>query len=107
MKKIIFTFIVCSIFLNISTISAQQFGDNGIDKVEKTSTATTEKPSFRVVENKLYVSNMPNGVTVEIYNAVGAKVQSSVLTDGFVELNGITKGMYIVRIEKLTQKIIL
>ena len=55
----------------------------------------------------LLVKNVANGSTVEIYSAIGSKVQSSVLENGAVKLNNLSKGMYIVRIGKLTQKFML
>ena len=61
-----------------------------------------------VVSGKdLLVKNAIDGSTVEIYSAVGSKVQSSVLENGRINLNDLSKGMYVVRVGKLTQKIML
>lgn len=55
---------------------------------------------------KLLVKNTANGSNVEIFNALGAKVQTSQLVNGSVDLN-LSKGLYIVRIGKSTAKITL
>ncbi len=75
-------------------------------------TSSTSNPSANefnaIVSGKnLLVKNVANGSTVEIYSAIGSKVQSSVLENGAVKLNNLSKGMYIVRIGKLTQKFML
>lgn len=57
--------------------------------------------------NKLLVNNVANGSTIEIYSVLGAKVQSSKLMNGFVEINNLTKGLYVVRVGKDSQKIML
>ncbi|MEI7504928.1 MAG: carbohydrate binding domain-containing protein [Paludibacter sp.] len=51
----------------------------------------------------LVLDNVANGSSVEIFNALGAKVQSSQLVNGAVALN-LTKGLYVVRVGKSTQK---
>lgn len=66
------------------------------------------EPLQAVVSGKnLLVKNAIDGSTVEIYSAVGSKVQSSVLENGQINLNDLSKGMYVVRVGKLTQKIML
>jgi len=55
----------------------------------------------------LLVRNVADGSTVEIFNALGAKVQSSELVNSSVGINNLTKGMYIVRVGKNAQKIML
>jgi len=66
------------------------------------------EPLQAVVSGKnLLVKNATDGSTVEIYSAVGSKVQSSVLENGQINLNDLSKGMYVVRVGKLTQKIML
>ena len=54
----------------------------------------------------LQLSNVANGSAVEIFNALGAKVQSSQLVNGAVALN-LSKGLYVVRVAKNTQKFIV
>lgn len=55
----------------------------------------------------LLISNIAEGSTIEIYSALGSKVQSSSLENGKVSLNNLSKGMYVVRAGKLTQKFML
>lgn len=66
------------------------------------------EPLQAVVSGKdLLVKNATDGSIVEIYSAVGSKVQSSVLENGKINLNDLSKGMYVVRVGKLAQKIML
>lgn len=58
-------------------------------------------------KNLVFIGDESNGATVEIYSALGAKVQTSVIDNGRVELNNLQKGIYIVRLGKQTQKIVL
>jgi len=55
----------------------------------------------------LFVKNIANGSTVEIFSAIGTRVQTAVLENGKIELNNLQKGMYVVRVGKQTQKIML
>lgn len=72
-------------------------------------TATSlSTPSADILEvsmagNKLTVTNSPSS-TVEIFNTVGAKVQSVVLTNNSADLN-LGKGLYIVRVGGKSAKI--
>lgn len=74
-----------------------------------TSTTNPSSSSFKmhVDGRNLVVNNVADGSKVEIFSALGAKVQTSELTGGSVLLNNLSKGMYIVRVGKLTQKITL
>ncbi len=59
-----------------------------------------------VVSGKnLLLNNVANGSTVEIYSALGSKIQTSVIENGKVGLNNLTRGMYVVRVNNMTQKI--
>ncbi|MDD2994750.1 MAG: T9SS type A sorting domain-containing protein [Paludibacter sp.] len=60
-----------------------------------------------VVGNDLQIKNVANGATVEIFSALGSKVQTSVLENGKVSIDNLSKGMYIVRVGKSTQKFML
>jgi hypothetical protein len=53
----------------------------------------------------LLIKNIANGSTVEIYSALGSKIQTSVIENGKVSLNNLTRGMYVVRVNNMTQKI--
>jgi len=59
-----------------------------------------------VVSGKnLLLNNVANGSTVVIYSALGSKIQTSVIENGKVGLNNLTRGMYVVRVNNMTQKI--
>ncbi len=83
--------------------------DNMFFGEKTTSTNNPSSSSFKIhVDGKnLVVKNVAEGSKVEIFSALGAKVQTSELTGGSVILNNLSKGMYIVRVGKLTQKITL
>jgi len=59
-----------------------------------------------VVGKQLNVKNA-NTSTVEIYSALGAKVQTLQLVNGVADMSDFTKGLYIVRVGKQATKIIL
>lgn len=66
----------------------------------------TEQPNMYISNNMLVVENIEQGTIVEFYNALGAKVQTSVFDGNAIELNNLSKGVYIVRASKFSQKII-
>lgn len=72
-----------------------------------TKNLSTDKLHAIVSGKSLLISNIAEGSTIEIYSALGSKVQSSTLENGKVSLNNLSKGMYVVRAGKLTQKIML
>lgn len=81
-----------------------------VSLVEKTTGISNPKSnSFTafVSGKKLIISNAGSNSLVEIYSAIGSKVLTSQIVNGSVELNGLSKGMYIVRIGRNTQKIML
>lgn len=65
--------------------------------------------SFKAIVSgsDLVIKNVANGSTVEIFSALGNKVQTSVLENGKIELNNLSRGMYVVRVGKSTQKFML
>lgn len=64
-------------------------------------------PKFSVNGKALYIQNIENGTTIEIYSALGAKIQTINFTGNPVSLVNLNKGVYIVRAGKYTQKIML
>lgn len=87
--------------IRVATSWAALFTQSGLDDLSADALQA-------VVSGKdLLVKNAIDGSTVEIYSAVGSKVQSSVLENGRINLNDLSKGMYVVRVGKLTQKIML
>ena len=78
--------------------------------VEKTTGLSTPKAStleVLVSGKNLLVKNVVEGSTVEIFSAVGSKVQTSAVENGKVSIANLKGGMYVVRSGKLTQKIML
>jgi len=77
---------------------------------EKTGAGVNTPPAdvlnVSLVGNKLSVSNATSNA-VEIFNVVGAKVQFGQLESGSIQLNELSKGLYIVRVGKQTAKIML
>ncbi|MDD3320354.1 MAG: T9SS type A sorting domain-containing protein [Paludibacter sp.] len=73
-----------------------------------TSISPVNGNSFKayVVGKQLNVKNA-NTSTVEIYSALGAKVQTLQLVNGVADMSDFTKGLYIVRVGKQATKIIL
>lgn len=75
--------------------------------VNGTNNPSSEKLQAFIIGKNLLISNVAEGSTIEIYSALGSKVQTSTLENGKVGLNNLSKGMYVVRAGKLTQKIML
>lgn len=80
------------------------FGEKGAS-----ATNNIDENSFRaVVAGKtLKIENVLNGTVVEIYSTIGNKVLSTQLENNTILLNNLPKGMYVVRVGKETQKIML
>jgi len=78
---------------------------------EKTGTgfsnATANTTKFTLKGRTMESKSIANGTVVEVFTALGTKVQTAVLVNGLVRLNDLTKGLYIVRAGKYTQKIML
>jgi len=66
-----------------------------------------EELSISLKGKNLSVNNVANGSTVEVYSSVGARVQSSLLQNGAIQLNDLSKGLYIVRVGNQTSKIMM
>jgi hypothetical protein len=77
------------------------------EKTTGLSSPSADAFSAGVVGENLWVRNVANGSTVEIFSVLGAKVQSSALVNGSVGISKLSKGVYIVRVGKNTQKITL
>lgn len=111
MKK--FTLILFTAFLGVLILSAQKnssqdkntpdYSYQQNDKVSDSNVA----PKFVLNGKVLTVSNIDNGTAIEIYSALGARVQSAVYNGNPIQLTNLNKGIYIVRVGKFTQKIML
>lgn len=87
--------------IRVTTSWASLFSTTGThNPTPSTFTAT-------VSGKNLLVTNVANGTKVEIFTALGSKVQSSELVNGAITLHNLTKGLYVVRVGKNTQKIML
>ena len=72
-----------------------------------TSNPTEDALQAFVSGKNLMIKNAVEGSKVEIYSALGSKVQTSTLEDGKVSLDNLSKGLYVVRIGKKAQKFML
>lgn len=59
------------------------------------------------IDKILKMENVPDGTKIEIYSVLGARVMSDFVSNGEVRLPHLNKGIYIVRISKYSQKIVL
>lgn len=73
---------------------------NGID------TSKGEEFSFKIVGTSLIISGIADGTAIDIYDMAGLKIQSSIFNANQIELNKLSKGIYVFRIEKHIQKFI-
>jgi len=69
------------------------------------STLSANKLEIKLAGNKLTIANASTS-TVDIFNTIGAKVQSIELVNGSADLN-LSKGLYIVRVGNQSSKIML
>lgn len=112
MKK--FTLIVFSTLLGVLVLLAQKnssvFDKNSTEATyqqKQSASDNNSAPRFILNGKVLNISNIENGTTVEIYSALGARVQSVVYNGNPISLTNLNKGIYIVRAGKYTQKIML
>jgi hypothetical protein len=70
------------------------------------STPSIDQLSVKVVKGLLTVENASTNA-VEIYNAMGARAQFGTLENGSIQLNSLSKGLYVVRVGNATAKIML
>ncbi len=112
MKKI--TFILAFVLCGLIGVQAQKtlnfFYNSGTEiavNAQSFSVADNDdSPKFTVTGKILSVKNLDSGTQVDIYSVLGAKVYSFTYTGNPVMLT-LNKGIYIIRAEKYTQKIML
>jgi hypothetical protein len=68
---------------------------------------TVNDPKVSVVGKKLSVSNVDDSALIDVYNLLGTKVLSSILIDNSVNIGGLSKGVYLVRVAGMKQKIVV
>lgn len=112
MKKI--TFILAFLLCGLIGLQAQKmpnlfynFGSEiTVDAQRFSVTDNEDSPKFTVTGKVLTAKNLEVGTQVDIYSVLGAKVYSFTYTGHPVVIN-LNKGIYIIRVEKYTQKIML
>jgi hypothetical protein len=87
--------------IKVATSWAALFTATGFNTTSITPLSVSAKGSI------LTVNAVEEGSIVDIYSAVGAKVQSSKLVNGSVQINDLAKGLYVVRVGNATAKIML
>lgn len=111
MKKNVLILLI--LFTGILGLSAQKsntvFDKNGTEVASQKKDYSIENviPRINVNGKTLNISNVENGTSIEIYSALGAKIQTIVFNGNPVALTNLNKGVYIVRIGRYTQKIML
>ncbi len=110
-----FTLILAFVLCGILGVSAQKSAIELFPKktVEVNLTQSTltvsdneETPKFSLNGKNLTAKNIETGTQIDIYSVLGAKVHSYVYK-GVAETLNLSKGIYIIRAGKYTQKIIL
>jgi len=71
------------------------------------STPKAEALSISLAGTTLTVKDVAEGSIVDVYSTLGAKVQSAQLVNGAVQLNNLSKGLYIVRVGNQSSKIMM
>lgn len=71
------------------------------------SNSIVSKPEVVVSGKNLLVKNVVEGAQVEIFSALGSKIQTSNVENGKISIANLKSGLYVVRSGKLTQKIML
>lgn len=112
MKKttILIAFLLCGLIGSqaqrlISSIDSSVFGIS-FNAQSYSVADIDDSPKFIITGKVLTAKNLENGVQVDIYSVLGAKVHSFVYNGNPVVLN-LNKGLYIIRVDKYTQKIML
>lgn len=71
------------------------------------TTQTANKLSISVSNRVLKITGVEDGTKVEIFSLLGNKVHTAYVSNGELTLPPLNKGIYIVRIDKYCQKIVL
>lgn len=87
--------------IRVATSWTALFSTSGIN------TPSISALNVSVSGHKLIVNEAAEGSVVDVYSALGAKVQSSKLESGSIKLNDLAKGLYIVRVGNASTKIML
>ena len=77
------------------------------EKTTGLSSLNASKLEVVVSGKNLLVKNVVEGAQVEIFSALGSKIQTSNVENGKISIANLKSGLYVVRSGKLTQKIML
>lgn len=104
----IITFIVALLFCGIVESSTVAFSSSiFFSDIENVNLAESEMtPKFTITGKVLTVKNLEVGAVIDIYSILGAKIYSFTYAGTPVVLN-LSKGMYVLKVDKFTQKIML
>ena len=112
MKKfiLILAFVLCGFMSfhaqNKLNIAPKSGSETIFSQSNSTVSDNENGPKFTLNGKILTVKNLDNGSQIDIYSVLGAKVYSFIYK-GSAETLSLNKGIYIVRVGKFTQKIIL
>lgn len=110
MRKITFilAFILCGL-VGVQASKASYFSSPATN-LESTYFSVADNnensPKFTVTGKVLTVKNIEIGRQVDVYSVLGAKVYTFTYAGNPITLN-LSKGLYIIRVDKYTQKIML
>jgi endonuclease I len=74
----------------------------------ETSVTRTEPPPIKITKcyNGILVEGDFHDAKIEIYSVMGQNLLSKQITDGFISLNHLQRGIYIIKIDKHVEKIV-
>lgn len=105
MKKLIANILFVFVLL-LSPLLAH--ADNNMDTGGTVSTIqTADNIEVFVANHMLYIKGVDDGVTIEIYSVLGARVMTAKLENGRIDLSDLKKGIYVVRVAKKSVKIMI
>jgi len=103
MKKILlFVFVMLGIYSGNAFASGNAECSLGTPEKE-----TVDAPKIFISSGVLYIQNVEEGAKVEIYSIVGIKVKTVTLNNGTIDVSDLNKGIYIVKVAKTSQKIVI
>jgi hypothetical protein len=79
----------------------------GLSTTTNTTNPSANNTIAYVSGKDLVITNVANQSAVEIFSALGSKVKSATIENSKVDISDLSKGLYIVRSGKLTQKFVI
>ncbi len=83
------------------------FGFNGSDSIEVNQQTTPIKLSAYYQYNTIYVNGVEEGAVIDVYSLTGSKVITEPVYDSKIPANNLANGIYIVRYNNQTCKIVI